>query len=298
MYNLIQQDKNITLLHFPKGKNMTNFSILNEFSEKLAFRSFSIKYVVDGYEKYQVNGTNYHVRTGEYLLANTFCEGKVEVESMQLVKGICIDIAPNLLSEVFSHFVKPDTPIPDIQLDTFFNTEEFLENKYHSKHTHLGRILVEIGNTLSKNPFKTYHIDDEFYFTLAENIVADHQNTIAQLYNINTVKHLTRKDLYRKISLGKEFLENNLHTPIQIKEVAKAVGLSEYHFFRLFKTTFGVTPQQYFLQKRLQAAHHLLKTGNYNITEVATEMGFADIHSFSKAFKKQFAISPIKAIER
>ncbi len=298
MYNLIQQDKNTTLHHLPKGKNMTNFSILNEFSEKLAFRAFSIKYVIEGYEKYQVNGTNYHVRTGEYLLANTFCEGRVEIESRQLVKGVCIDIAPDLLSEVFSHFARPDTPMPDIQLDTFFNTEEFLENKYQTKHTHLGAVLSEIGQIFSTNPFYAYHISDEFYFTLAENIVADHQNTISQLYNIHTVKHHTRKDLYRKITLGKEFLENNLHNPIQIKEVAKVVGLSEYHFFRLFKTTFGTTPQQYFLRKRLQEAYNLLKTGNYNITEVATEMGFADIYSFSKAFKKRFTISPINVIER
>ncbi len=297
MYNLIQQDQNITLRNLPKGKNMTNFSILNELSEKLAFRAFSIKYVLEGIEKYQVNGTNYRLQAGEYLLANTFNEGTVEVDSKQLVKGICIDIAPDFLSEVFSSFIKPDAYIPDIQLDTFFNTEAFLENKYHAKYTHLGKTLAEIGHTLSKNPFHNYELSAEFYFTLAENIVTDHAPIISQLYNINTIKHHTRKDLYRKVSLGKAFLENNLYAPIQIKEVAKEIGLSEYHFFRLFKTTFGITPQQYLIQTRLKKAWNLLKTGNYAVTEVATETGFVDIHSFSKAFKKRFAISPTKTAE-
>lgn len=292
MYNLIQQQKNIILNDLPKGKNMTNFSILNDLSQELTFRAFSIKYVLDGCEKYEVNRSNYYVTSGEYLLANTFCEGKAVVDSPSFVKGICIDIAPNFLAEVFSNFIQPDTPIPDIQLDTFFNTEEFLENKYQAQHTQLGKTLTEIGHIFLKNPFQSYQLEHDFYFTLAENIVADHAPIITQLYNINTVKHSTRKDLYRKVWQGRAFIDNNLPEAIQIPEVAKYAGLSAYHFFRLFKTTFGITPQQYLIQIRLAKAWNLLKTGNYTVTEASHEVGFADIHSFSKTFKKQFAISP------
>jgi AraC family transcriptional regulator len=296
MYNLIHQQKNIILNDLPKGKNMTNFSILNDLSQKLTFRAFSIKYVLEGCEKYQVNGTNYCVQASEYLLANTFGEGKVEVESKQLVKGLCIDIAPAFLSEVFSNFIKPDAYTPDIQLDDFFNSEEFFENKYHAAHTQLGKTLAEIGRLMNQNPFQNYQLENDFYFTLAENIVADHASIITQLYSINTVKHQTRKELYRKLLLGRAFLENNLPTAIQMCEAAQYAGLSEYHFFRLFKTAFGITPQQYFIQMRLDKALALLHTGNYSVTETAQEVGFADVYSFSKAFKKQFAISPTKAI--
>ncbi len=296
MYNLIQQNQHITLLDLPKGTNMTNFSILNALSEKLSFRAFSIKCVVEGLEKYDVHGTSYYVKSGEYLLANTFGEGKVAVESKEFVRGLCIDIAPAVLSEVFAHFVKPDTAFPDILLDDFFTTEAFLENKYHTKQTHLGKKLIQIADILCANPFESYQMKEDFYFTLAESIVADHQQTITQLYNINAVKHQTRKDLYRKVLLGREFLVNNTQKSLQIKEVAQEVGLSEYHFFRLFKTAFGISPQQYFLQTRLEKSWHLLQTANYSVTEVATETGFADIHSFSKAFKKRFATSPTQVI--
>jgi AraC family transcriptional regulator len=292
MYNLIQQNKDITLQNLPKGKNMTNFSILNELSEKLTFRAFSIKYVVEGTEKYEVNGTKYQIKTNEYLLANTFCEGRVEVESKELVKGICIDISPEFLAEVFSHFIRPDALIPDIQLDTFFNTEEFFENKYHAHHTQLGKSLAEISNVLSANPFEAYQLNNDFYFTLAEHIVADHAQMIGELYNINTVKQKTRKELYRKLLKGKSYLEERLQENIHILDIAQEAGLSEYHFFRLFKTSFGITPQQYLIQIRLTKAWQLLKSGHYNITEVAHLVGFADIYSFSKAFKKRFKISP------
>ncbi len=44
MYRLIQQNKQIKLNDLPRGENLTNFSILNDLSEKHTFRSFSIKY--------------------------------------------------------------------------------------------------------------------------------------------------------------------------------------------------------------------------------------------------------------
>lgn len=297
MYRLIQQEKPIKLNDLPKGENMCNFSILNDLSEPHTFRSFSIKYVFDGCENYQVNGNKYKVKSGEYLLANSLCEGKIEIDSTTMVKGICIDVSPALLSQAFSSFVAPDSPLPEVPLDDFFNRESFLENKYSISATKLGGTLAELSRQFNANPFYKYKLTDEFYFTLAVNIVEDHQAIIAQLYKINTVKHQTRKDLYRRLCKGKEFLENNFERSISIGSAAEYATLSEYHFFRLFKAAFGVTPQQYLIQKRLSKSLELLRAGHYSVTEASTATGFADVYSFSKAFKKHFGISPSNVAE-
>jgi AraC family transcriptional regulator len=292
MYRLIHQDNITKLKDLPKGENLTNFSLLHDISEQFKFRSFSIKYVLEGTEHYQVNGNKYYVHKGEYLLANALCEGSVEIDSKKTVKGICIDVSPTLLSEVFSHFLTPDCPFPDIVLDDFFTTDAFLENKYTSEHTRLGKVLNALSNRLDKNPYYDYHLDKAFYFTLAENIVADHQSIIVELYKVNTIKHQTRKDLYRRLCRGKDFLENNLGEQLTISQAAEYATLSEYYFFRLFKSVFGLSPQQYLIQKRLAKAQALLRTGNYTVTEVSLTTGFADIYSFSKSFKKHFGVPP------
>lgn len=296
MYRLIQQEKKIKLNDLPKGENLTNFSILNDLSEPHTFRSFSIKYVFEGREHYLVNGSRYTIKSGEYLLANSFCEGKIEIDSNCMVKGLCIDVSPTLLSEVFSSFITPDSPSPDLQLDDFFNSEAFLENKYHTSNTKLGKTLSNLSMKFNENPFYNYHLSSEYYYTIAENIIEDHQPIIAQLYKINTVKHHTRKDLYRRVCRGKTFLENNFDDAISIGKAARDAALSEYHFFRLFKAAFGITPQQYLIQIRLLKSLELLRTGNYSVTEASIVTGFADVFSFSKAFKKQFGISPSVAI--
>lgn len=297
MYRLIQQGKIIKHNDLPKGENMTNFSLLNDLSEQLTFRSFSIKYVFEGCEHYQVNGNKYNVKKDEYLLANPYCDGTIEIDSNSLVKGICIDIAPAVLSEAFSSFVTPDSPSPDILLDDFFNSEAFLENKYNTNNTKLGNTLAELSRQFNENPFYNYNLGNEFYFTLAENIVEDHKAVIAQLYNINTVKHHTRKDLYRRLCKGKTFIENNFDESISIGNAAEYATLSEYHFFRLFKAAFGITPQQYLIQNRLSKSLALLRTGNYSVTEASVTTGFSDVFSFSKSFKKHFGFSPSRVIE-
>lgn len=296
MYKLLQQEKPIKLADLPNGKNLTIFSILNDLSEAHTFRSFSIKYVFEGCEHYLVNGSKYAVKSGEYLLANSFCEGKIEIDSNSMVKGICIDVSPVLISEVFSSFITPDSPVPDIQLDDFFNSAAFLENKYNTGNTCLGKTLAKLSMKFNENPFYNYKLETEYYHTIAENIIQDHLPIIAQLYKINTVKHHTRKDLYRRVCRGKAFLENNFNESISIHDAARDAALSEYHFFRLFKAAFGITPQQYLIQIRLLKSLDLLCTGNYSVTEASIVTGFADVFSFSKAFKKHFGISPSVAL--
>ncbi|MGV3630894.1 MAG: helix-turn-helix domain-containing protein [Bacteroidota bacterium] len=294
MYQLIQQHTKIDLNALPKASNLINFSMLNSISAPVTFRSFSIKYTLQGSERYLVNGRKYAVNDGEYLLANSLCEGRVEIDSPETVKGICIDVSDELLSEVFAHALRSDCAFPDLTLDTFFTGESFLENKYHASGTALGQLLAEIGRLFNQNPFYAYEFTKEYYYTLAEKIVEDHISLIGSLYAIKTVKHDTRKELYRKLCKGKDFLEQELPGNISIPLAARHAGLSEYHFFRLFKMAFGCTPQQYLIRLRLSASFELLRSGNYSVGEAALAAGFTDIFSFSKSFRKHYGHPPSK----
>lgn len=287
--NTLQQ---FNLKPLPKKSNLVNFSLLQEFYSANPFRSFSIKYVVDGCETYQVNGTKYQVQTNNYLLANHFSEGFVEINSKKTVIGICIDIEPKIISEVVASLQRPDTAFVDLNLDSFFNTPNFLENNYSCNKTHLGSFLQQLDFINHQEAYKKQGFSTEFYYTAAEKIITDHIPIFKQLQKITTIKPQTRKDLLRRITKSKEFIDTCFATITDINAIAKEIGMSEYHFFRTFKTVYAITPHQYLLQKRLEYAQYLLKKGNFSVSETATEAGFADIYSFSKAFKKHFGNAP------
>ncbi len=291
MYTIFTDDS-INTKVLPKRSSLVNFSLYKELYCPILFRSFSIKYVSEGCEKYTVNGNKYHVRTGDYLLANHHSEGYVEIESTKAVKGICIDVAPDLLSEVVASYRRPDTPFSDLDLDPFFNSSQFYENKYQSGQTHIGKFLHSLDVELSKNPFEKKEFSKEFYFSLAENILLDHIPIYKQLQSVPSLRSVTRKDLLRRITKGKEFIDAHYTKSISVLTVANESNISEYHFYRLFKTFYGISPKQYIVEKRLKYAISKLKKGNSTVTQIAIESGFSDIHSFSKSFKNHFGVSP------
>ncbi len=269
-----------------------NYSMFREFYCKVPFRSFSVKYVVEGVEEYLVNGKKYQVGAGQYLLANQYSEGFVRIESKNLVKGVCIDIAPDLLSEVVGSLRRPDTPFADQGLDVFFSSPDFLENQYQAGATQTGQLLHNLGIELSRDPFHIHRFSKEFYLNLTERIVADHIPLYRQLQCVGSIKPETKKDLVRKVHLGKSFMDAHFTLPLDIATVARESNLSEYHFFRLFKAVEGLSPYQYILRKRLLYAAAFIEKGQTSITDAAFAAGFTDIFSFSKAFKNHYGLSP------
>ena len=98
--------------------------------------------------------------------------------------------------------------------------------------------------------------------------------------------------MLQKLAKGKSFIEQYFTVDIDIKKVARESGISEYHFYRLFKNVYGISPYQYLKQKRLEMAKIMLKKDNIPISQLAMEVGYSDIFTFSKAYKQHFGFPP------
>ena len=59
--------------------------------------------------------------------------------------------------------------------------------------------------------------------------------------------------------------------------MASVAGLSKYHFLRLFKATYGLTPMEYVSQRRIERAQDLLRATNLTVTEVCMLVGFSSL---------------------
>lgn len=76
------------------------------------------------------------------------------------------------------------------------------------------------------------------------------------------------------------------------EELAERLGYSVDHFIRLFKKFKGVTPGEFILQSRLQAATQMLQHSRLSITRIAEQLGYGDIYAFSKQFHQRMGMSP------
>ena len=79
---------------------------------------------------------------------------------------------------------------------------------------------------------------------------------------------------------------------VDVDSLAAVAGLSKYHFLRLFKATYGVTPGEYLSQRRIERAQDLLRATNLTVTEVCHAVGFTSLGSFSSRFRAVVGESP------
>jgi AraC family transcriptional regulator len=87
-------------------------------------------------------------------------------------------------------------------------------------------------------------------------------------------------------------LRAQAHQRIPTAELARVVNYSPGHFLRLFKKEVGITPADFHLRWRLEAARDELHQPGRSVTEVALRFGFSSSQHFSRAFHQAFGATP------
>jgi AraC-like DNA-binding protein len=98
-------------------------------------------------------------------------------------------------------------------------------------------------------------------------------------------------DLLGRLCHARDLLRKWEDGPLSISAVARASGLTRFHFIRLFKALFGETPHQYRSRAQIERAKHLLILTDLTITEVCMEVGFSSLGSFCTLFRRRVGIS-------
>jgi AraC-like DNA-binding protein len=88
------------------------------------------------------------------------------------------------------------------------------------------------------------------------------------------------------------WLEAHAHEAVDLDRVSGEAGLSPFHFLRLFARVLGVTPHQYLVRCRLRHAARLLSDPARSITDIAFDVGFADLSNFVRTFRRAAGVSP------
>jgi AraC-like DNA-binding protein len=99
-------------------------------------------------------------------------------------------------------------------------------------------------------------------------------------------------ELLSRLCRARDLLRDWEDEPLSVIAVARASGLTHFHFIRLFKAMFGETPHQYRSRAQIEKAKHLLVLTDLSITNVCMSIGFSSVGSFSALFSRRVGMSP------
>src|SRR2546423_4178773 len=96
-----------------------------------------------------------------------------------------------------------------------------------------------------------------------------------------------------RVMRTKELLLRDLTNPPTLEILGQEVGCSPFYLSRIFSRDVGLTIPQFLRNARMERAAELLRSGRYNVTEAAIEVGYSSLSHFSKAFCETIGCCPV-----
>jgi len=117
------------------------------------------------------------------------------------------------------------------------------------------------------------------------------RNTLFQaaLYEFDQVQRPASDRLESRL---RRYLQNHLAETLSLDDLAKAVGMTKYHFVRKFRELSGLPPMAYLRRMRVSAAETLLLNTALPLKAIAPQIGFSDEYHLSRVFRKENGLSP------
>jgi len=97
----------------------------------------------------------------------------------------------------------------------------------------------------------------------------------------------------RHLLRAKDRADARYFEPLTVAILARAAGLSQAHFSREFRRTFGEAPHQYLLTRRLERAAALLRNTDRTVTEICFAVGLNSVGSFITTFRRVYGMPPL-----
>ncbi|HVX45948.1 MAG TPA: AraC family transcriptional regulator [Mycobacteriales bacterium] len=96
----------------------------------------------------------------------------------------------------------------------------------------------------------------------------------------------------RRLLRARDAMDRAFDQPLNIPELARIAHVSEAHFIRTFKATFGETPHRYLQRRRVERAMSLLRSTTQDITAICFAVGFGSLGTFSRTFRDIVGSTP------
>ena len=96
----------------------------------------------------------------------------------------------------------------------------------------------------------------------------------------------------RHLLRAKDLIDARYREPLDVPSIARAAHLSPAHLSREFRRTFGETPHQYLLTRRMERAAALLRNTDRTVADICLTVGLRSVGSFTTTFRRIFGLTP------
>jgi len=252
----------------------------------------TIRCISGGDQYYKVGSNEHRVTPENYLVINKGQHYKTSFEGSGNMEMMLMAFKPGFAEEILYSVMTAEDKLLDDPFKPADQPIYFFEKTYESDpqisntFSWLRRLMNEdIGWK------KTVDLDSVYSETLIR-LLQIHRGLYSEINKINSIKFSTRKELFKRLTIGKEYLDANLYRKISVEEVSRIASMSPFHFKRTFKKLFGDTPHNYHVKKRLEYSRQLIELGGLNVSEICQLAGFEDASSFIRLFKNKYGCTP------
>ncbi|MEP6613315.1 MAG: AraC family transcriptional regulator [Mucilaginibacter sp.] len=252
---------------------------------------FSIRFVLQGHERFRLGKRNLTVHPGSFLAIN---EGTVFSSSVYAdvpANTFAILYSPAFLKTFHRDYLLSETALLDDPFSTGDTAATFLETLYPFSGNMMFNLLHLKGHLANAQHDEA--LISEYVYRCLLNFYKLYGNEIITKKNqLAVLNPGTKAELFRRLNNAKDYMLSNYNQPISIQEISSHACLSEIHFFRSFKQIYNCSPHQYLIQARLNNAQYMLKNTSYAVSEIVNLIGFDNTSSFIRLFKERFGDTP------
>lgn len=151
--------------------------------------------------------------------------------------------------------------------------------------------IIEQVSLMMKWELEQGGLGSRLYVDSATHLLAVHllrQHCCVQ-HRVQDYRGKLSPDRLRRV---KDYVQAHLNTDLSLEDLAQQVGISAFHFARLFKQSTGESPNQYVTRQRIEAAQRLLRETTLGILDVAIAVGYNSPSHFATQFKRLTSVSP------
>jgi len=97
----------------------------------------------------------------------------------------------------------------------------------------------------------------------------------------------------RRLLRARDAMDRGYAEPLDVPALARIACVSEAHFIRTFRATFGETPHRYLQRRRVERSMFLLRESDRSVTDICLDVGFTSLGTFSRTFREIVGRSPL-----
>jgi AraC family transcriptional regulator len=191
---------------------------------------------------------------------------------------------------VLNSLVTPADRILDAGTERQLSPISFF-NQLHHRDATFNALIRAILTSHKEKGHNKLRFEEQMTSLLSYHL-QQHRRIAETVDNLPPVRKATRVELYKRLSRAMDVLRSGFCGEISLDQLAAEASLSKYHFLRLFRTTYGLSPYQYIQHLRIEKARLLLSGSVISITDLAGLLGFDNSQSFSRLFYQRVGLYP------